>query len=313
MSASYLALADLLKVNNKNLADIEVSDLLQDAPLMRALAAITASKGMTAHEYLKETTAPTVGFRSVNDGRYNSKSEDTLVQISCAILDASFSVDKALADAYMKGGAEAYIDREAKRHLAAAMFHAEEQLIYGSSNDSLGFNGLANTLDNSDDSMVVDAEGSTDGSMTSVWLIRTGESDVALVAGNDGNIRIDESTTIEKTGDNGTYPAYYTPIDGWLGLQAGSAYSFGRICNLDDSDNTLSDALLHKALEKFPSSRMPNLIVMNRRSSRQLRDSRTSYSPTGAPAARPLDVDGIPVILTDAIVNTEDTVTASGS
>jgi len=38
---------------------------------------------------------------------------------------------------------------------------------------------------------------------------------------------------------------------------------------------------------------------------KQLRDSRTATNVTGAPAPRPTEVEGIPIIVTDAIVNTE--------
>src|SRR6185295_9665360 len=101
MSDVNPTLADLVKVNDANLANIEVSDLLQDAPFLAALYAQTASNG-TDHKYLKETGAPTVGFRAVNTGRENSSDADTLVTISCSILAASNFVDKALADSYTK-------------------------------------------------------------------------------------------------------------------------------------------------------------------------------------------------------------------
>ena len=43
MSDTFMTLADLVKMNDQNLADLQITDLLQDAPLLAALAADTAS------------------------------------------------------------------------------------------------------------------------------------------------------------------------------------------------------------------------------------------------------------------------------
>ncbi|HEY4260382.1 MAG TPA: hypothetical protein VGM98_09485, partial [Schlesneria sp.] len=94
MADTFASLADIVKLNDMNRSDIDVTDLLQDAPFLAALAAAEASNG-TNHSYLKETGAPVVGFRAPNAGRFNSTDADTNVQIALQILDGSFSVDKA--------------------------------------------------------------------------------------------------------------------------------------------------------------------------------------------------------------------------
>lgn len=312
MAASYLTLADLVKVNDMNLADMDVTDLLDEAPLMQALAAVEASNG-TSHKYLKQTGAPTVGFRAVNDGRENSKSTDTLVTIELKIVDASFDVDMALANAY-KYGPEAYIAREAIRHLKAAFFVAEQQFINGTDSDSDGFEGMvdAATLAYKDSAMVVDATGATVGGQTSCYLIRTNESgDAAAVLGQDGQIEIGETTVIQGAGSTtGTLPKYYTPITGWLGMQVGSIHSIARICNID-SAKPLTDDLIYEAMALFPSGREPNLCVMNRNGRELLRKSRTATNATGAPAPLPEFVDKAKIISTDAIVSTESVLGAT--
>jgi hypothetical protein len=309
MAHSFLSLANLVTINDQNLADLQISDLLNEAPLLAALASAPASNG-TEHKYVKETGAPVVGFRAANAGRDNSKSSDTLVTITLKILDASFAVDMALADAY-KMGREAYIAREFKRHLKAAFFGAETQLINGAGTggDAAGFVGLrdATTLDALADTMVTNAGGDTANACNSVFLIRTNEdgNDVTLISGNDAKIEMGDTVVTRLTDSDGkAYPGYYTPVTGWLGLQIGSAYSVGRICNLD-SDHLLTDALIYEALAKFPAAKQPNLIVMNRTSLKALRASRTATNVTGAPAPRPTEVEGIPIITTDAILNTE--------
>tara|TARA_R100000808_G_C2104777_1_gene120750 strand:- start:521 stop:898 length:378 start_codon:yes stop_codon:yes gene_type:complete len=120
-------------------------------------------------------------------------------------------------------------------------------------------------------------------------------------------ISVGETSVIKAAGSStGSFPAYYTGVSAWLGLQVGSAYSIGRICNLtEDSGKGLTDALISQALEKFPSGRGPTHIVMNRRSLGQLQRSRTATSPTGAPAEYPQSVHGVPILTTDAISSTE--------
>lgn len=315
MADDLLTLAEMIVINDRNLADIEVSDILNRAPLLARLHAIPASNG-TVHKYVKETGAPVVGFRSVNDGREHDVSEDTLVTAILEILDATFKVDKSLADIYHKG-AEAYLDREAMRHLRAAFFAYESQLLNGTvEGDTDGFDGFANasTLLNKDSAMVVDATGSTANTGSSLWAIRTSadESDVCAVMGQDGKIQIADTETIEVAGDTGTYPAYYTPISGWTGLQMGSAYSVGRICNLTaQTDKGLTDDLVYELLSKFPSDRQPNLLVGSRRSREQLRKSRTATNATGAPAPIPTEVEGIPLLTSESVGITDAILTAA--
>ena len=85
-----------------------------------------------------------------------------------------------------------------------------------------------------------------------------------------------------------------------------SKYAIVRIANLTaDSGKGLTDALLEDAMALFPSSMQPTMICMSRRSRKQLRKSRTTYSPTGSPAPNPVDFDGVPLIVTDSIIDTE--------
>lgn len=309
MADSFLGLDELLKISDKNLAELDITDLLQDAPLLAALAADTASHG-TQHQYLKETGAPTVGFRAPNAGVENSKSSDTLVTVNCSILDASFNVDKAVADPYPKGGAQAFIGREAARFLKAAFAKAEAQYLYGQAAGAAnGFAGMVDVLRyldvNAD--MLVNAGGSTADTGSSVFLIRTGANDLQAIAGANGELAISESVvTPLLDGDGKRFTGYHTPIIGHMAMQAGSKYSFARICNLTaQAGKGLTDDLIYQALALFPASRQPNLIAMSRRSLEQLRESRTATNATGTPAPRPQDVEGIRIVVTDSIVNTE--------
>jgi hypothetical protein len=100
--------------------------------------------------------------------------------------------------------------------------------------------------------------------------------------------------------------ALVASLGGWLGLQFGSVYSLGRICNLDGTTgHTLTDDMIADAISKFPSDKPPTHIVMNRTSLKELRNSRTATSATGAPAPFPAEAFNIPVIVTDSLTSTE--------
>lgn len=297
-------LTELVKLNDQNLADVDgITDILNDAPFINQVFADVASNG-TDHKYLKETTAAGAGFRDPYDGVANAHSVDTLVTINLKILDASFDVDSAIASEF-KNGFEAFMAREANRHLRSAFSLAEKQLFYGSGNDADGFDGLADaaSVEFKDSAMVVDATGASD--VSDVWAVRSVGSmtDVMVITGNDGRIDMLPWYYQMKAGSStGTYNAVVQPIQGWLGLQLGSIWSVGRIANVADADGKrLTDSLISKLLAKAPAGRPFTHLVMSRRSQQMLQDSRTATNPTGSPAPFPTEAFGVPIITTDSI------------
>jgi hypothetical protein len=218
-----------------------------------------------------------------------------------------------VADAWRKGGADALIAREGFKHVKSSLKTYERQILNGTGADAAGFVGMADVLDDPDMDMVVNADGSvTGGDLTSVYAIRLGDDDVKGVYKGDGPIiEMGETTVQMLPGTNSKLrPCYVTPATAWLGLQVGSPFSFGRICNIGIGNNeTLTDDLVYELLERFPDDRQPNLLVMSRRSLFQLRASRTATSATGAPAPIPTEVEGIPIVTTTSISNDEDPVT----
>lgn len=305
MAEAFNTLAGLIQFNDKNLADLNVTDLLDDAPLLKVLYAQPASQ-KTLHKYLKQTVASAAAFRAALDGVTNSASQDQLVTATLQILDGSFHADVALADA-CKDGRGAYLQREMFRKMRAIFSTVEKQVIYGVGNDAAGFIGLHDgVLTAISNAMVIEpaTAGSGVGAQTSVYFIRHGQDDVSLVLGNDGKIVVEDEPTIQRVAGSatGTFPALYVPVTGYIGLQLGSTYSSGRICNVQTA---LDDDDLYAGLSLFPSARPPNAIVMNRAAAKLLRQSRTATNPTGAPAPMPTMLDNIPIIITDSVVSTE--------
>ena len=307
MADAYLTSANVAVFNKVDM-DLMVSDVLDDAPFLRALAARTV-RGNT-FTYNKKTANPSVGFRAVNDGIETTKGTYIQVVNTLAVLDASFAVDIAAAQVDERG-VDHVMGVEAVAHLMQAMAEAEEQIFYGTGTggQSTGFSGFANqtNLDGLADAQVVGAGGTTANTGSSVYLVRTGEEDCQVLWGQDGVITIGERQIVERAGSStGRFPAYFHPIMGWCGLKIGSIHSVVRIANLTaDSGKGLTDALISQALERFPASRGPSYIAMNRRSHGQLQRSRTATNPTGAPAPFPTEAFGVPVIVTDRISSTE--------
>lgn len=315
MAEASNTLAGLVQMNDLNLADIMVTDLLQDAPLLQRMVAVPASQGGTVHKYLKQTVASGAEFRAVNTGIANAAPQEELVTVTLKYLDGSFHRDVAIADGYRMGRG-AYMQRETEKALLSLFQGLEKQILQGTSADSDGFSGAANYsfVDSVYDGMVVDAGGAGG---RSVWAIRTTESDVAVVAGNDGQISFDfDPDVLQKIITNTTtgagYNALVANLAGWFGMQFGSQYSLGRIANLDSTtNNTLTDTLISEVLSKFPAARPANLLVMDRVLLQELQASRTTYSPTGQPAPFPTEAFGVPIVITDQLGTGESQLTTT--
>ena len=298
-------LAGLIQMNDMNLSDIEVSDLLQDAPLLQVLNAEPASNG-TEHKYLKQTLAPGVAFRDVNTGLANAASQDTFVKVALKVMDASFERDKAIISEFKEGG-DAFMAREAMRAIKAGLSASEKQLIYGTGEDANGNAGLVTTLSALSNGMVLGAGGAIVAKQTSVFAIRSGREDVSAIMGNEGMIDMgemyDTKVTTNTTGNVG-FGAKRIDILAWMGLQMGSVFSAARIANLD-TVATLTDDLLSDMISLFPAAKPPTHLAMNRQSLKQLQQSRTATNPTGQPAPFPTEAFGIPIVVTDSITSIE--------
>lgn len=312
MADDLKSLADLLVINDQNAADVGATDLLQKAPLLSALHAVAASNG-TQHKYLKENAAPVVGFRAANAGIDHDDSGDVLVSIDCEILDASFHVDNRIAKAY-RDGVDAFMQREAIRHLRAAFKKFDAQLLNGTAEgDAAGFDGFADALDTLGDTVLT---GGGTANRTSIYLIRTtsDEANVCSVIANNGEIEIgDYFEQFVEDGTGKKFLAYMQNIEGHVAAQVGGKYSIVRLANVDYTGATgtsLDDDLIYEAIERFADGDDPTHIVMHSKCRELLRKSRTATNGTGAPAPRPTDVEGIPIVVDNNLTLDETAVTA---
>jgi hypothetical protein len=278
MANDLLAVADFL-ADALDVDKTATTEVLNSAPLVSRLPISDTADGSSTHKYTKYTQAPVVGFRSENAGRDYSHSVDTIVSVNCSILDWSWRVDHAIAQSWRQGPQD-LIAREGLRHLGAALYKLEQQIIYGTDatlGDSSGFAGFLQSTD----------------------------LDAVLVSPAANGLVVGD--TIVTEANDGNYPVFYTPGNMLAGLQLGGKYSIGRICNLNASDSgaQLDDDKISDLLSAFPSGMAPDFLVMNRDRLKELQQSRTATNPTGAPSPFPSSAFGVPIIVTEALVNTE--------
>lgn len=300
-----ITLLDIAKANGSD-AVVGLVDEASKAHPELTLGAARTINGIN-YKTLVRTGLPTFAFRNANEGTASQKATHENRLVETFIANPRWEADKAVADRY-EDGAAAYIAIEAAAAMEAAMQGIAKQFYYGTTSgvgDAKGHPGLIQSHDTTN--MVIDAGGTTASTGSSVWAVKFGPRDVTWVWGNNGALTpsdISEQRILD--GSSNPFTAYVQEILSYPGLQVGSLRSVGRIKKLtEDSGKGLTDALLGKLLEKFEVGIIPDYFFMTRRSLRQLRESRTATNPTGQPAPFPTESFGVPIAVTDAILNTE--------
>ena len=260
------------------------------------------------------TGLPKTGFRETGTLREFQAATLATRTIECKYLDASWILEKAVAQQADWGEdfAKALTQRA---HLKSEFFTLARQIWKGVDADSNGFVGLDAIIDAVVDGdkkeMVVSANTGTITDASTVYAVRTGIDSCQLAWGsmgafNESEVREQLLTSGEGAGTSGAW--FYTQdLGGWVGLQVTSKYAAGKITGLSATNTKqgLNDDLLYELIERFPVGMKPDGLFMSRRSFAQLRQSRTAYNPIGAPAPYVQEFEGIPIYVTDAISNTE--------
>lgn len=299
-----ITLLDIAKANGSDMVAGLIDETTKAHPELTRAPARTI-KGLN-YRTLVRTGLPTVGFRDANTGVVATKSTHENRLVETFILNPRWQADKAVADRY-EDGAAAYIALEASAHMEASMQLLAKQFYYGATSpgDTKGHPGLIQAYDATN--MVVDAAGTTASTGSSVWAVKFGVKDVIWVWGQDGMLEPSELDERDaEDGDGNRFTAYHQELLAYPGLQVGSVRSIGRIKKLtEDSGKTLTDDMISDLLSKFEAGVVPDLLFMNRRSLKQLQQSRTATNTTGAPAPFPTESFNIPIVVTDAILSTE--------
>lgn len=261
----------------------------------------------TQYKTLVRTALPTTQFRNVNEGITPSASTYENRLVECFVLNCRYQADVAAAKANADGE-DALLAEEAVAQLTSASMLLGKQFYYGTGTggDAKGHPGLLASVDSS---MVVDAAGTTDSVASSVWSVKFGPSAVRWVMGQDGQLEVtDKLKQLVNDPNDSTKQllVVFQELLAWVGLQVKHKYACGRIKKLTtDSGKGLTDDLIADLLSKAPVGFFPDALFMSRRSRKQLQDSRTATNSTGAPAPFPTESFGVPIIVTDSILDTE--------
>lgn len=312
-----LTMLDIAKLNGTDKTVGLIEENLRYAPELERFPMRTI-RG-TSYKTGIRTGLPTTGFRAANEGQTPSKSTFAQRLIEAYIFGGQIEVDKAVADAH-EDGAEVLQALEAVGVMKSAMQNLGKQIWYGTTQDAKGFPGVkaATTFGGTTaagDALTINATGTTALTASSVYAVKFGEQDAQLIGGNNKAWQLDDFTIQQITaGNGGKLTAYVAGLTGWIGLQIGNENCVRRICNLTaETGKGLTDLLLADLFATFPVGFRPDAVFASRRSVSQLQKSRTVVlqgqgtlrpdQPTLAP--RPTSYDGVPIIESDSILNTD--------
>ncbi len=306
-------LIDLVRLNGSDGQVGLIDDAIRAHPEL-TLGAARTIKG-TSFKTLVRTALPNTGgsFRKANAGSLPLKSTYENRTVETYILEPRIEADKAVANAY-EDGWESYFALEAQGIMEGEMQGLSRQFYYGfgTNGNTDGPPGLIQAYDATN--MVVDAGGTSANTGSSVWFVEFGPRAVQWVWGaglpfNFSPVRVE--SIIDANDSTKKFDGYVQTMVARPGVQVGSTLGVVRIKKLTaDNGKGLTDALISKALAKYPAGHSPSVCLMTRRSLEQLRSSRTATNPTGAPAPFPADVlslagETVPIRVTDAILDTE--------
>lgn len=307
MANAYITMLDLAKINDTGGLSSIIEVNQNSAPEAALFPANTITG--TSYKALLRSALPTGSFRYANEGTETTKSTYENKLVECFYYDTQMEVDNAAATASDQPMQDVLTIEEIGQ-TKAYMIRIGSQVWYGngSNGDAKGFPGILQLYSAS--TMTVDAGGTTADTGSSVWLVKfaKGQSDsgASLIFGKDSVLQIGEWRKQTVTRSSKSLTAWVNSFEGWVGMKATDPYVAARIKKLTaDSGKGLTDALLYDAAEKFPTGTNPDAIFMTRRSRGQLRKSRTATNPTGVPAPLPTDWEGVPIYITDSILNTE--------
>lgn len=293
-------LLGIAQLNNNDKIVGLIEENLTYAPELQVFPARTI-RGTSYRTAIRQTY-PDVAFRNANEGQTPGVSKYINKMVECFILSSNVIVDKAVARAYEDGEA-AYQALEASGVVKQAMIELGSQIFDGVSVDAKGFPGLRAIVDSS---LTLDAGGTTAATGSSVYGVKFGSDAVQLIFGSGTSFELSAFT--DQTISN--VASHVADLTAWVGMQAVNKNSILRLKDATaDSGKGVTDALLAQLLSQAPVGMKPNYWFMSRRSAFQLQSSRSSTANADSQplnfAPLPSESNGIPIIVTDSITNTE--------
>jgi len=277
----------------------------------------------TGHKTTVRTGLPGVTWRKLYGGVQPSKSTTAQVTDSCGMLEAYAEVDKALAD--LNGNAAAFRLSEDKAFVESMSQEMASTLFYGNeSTEPEAFTGFAprfNSLSAQNADNIIDATG-TGSDNTSIWLVVWGPNTCHGIypKGSTGGVQMRDlgEVTVENVdGASGRAQMYRSHYRWDCGLTVRDWRYIVRIANIDVSDlTTVANTKniinwMIQAAERIPSFGAGRAAFYVNRNIREklrlgiLEKVASNLTFETVAGKRVLTFDEIPVMRTDALLNTE--------
>ena len=301
---------------------------------------IAGTKYNTIHR-----TLPTVAFRQPNNGSDTIKGQYQQDLKECSLIDAQLMADKAIVDAQAKSGPHTTVEdllvSAAQESIMATYITVGAQMYYGTSNDANGFTGISsvtgslNTAKNNNPA-VVGAGGTTANIQSSAYLVWENVRGSHFIFGNNAGFTMLPEWRIQQVNGANSKPmtAYVNNLQGWIGFAVNHHNSVARIgnINLGTDSKPLTDKLVAQLLSYIPLQMRQEVIAnanagapskwggglklfMNPQVAYSLQQSRSPVSSGVGTAITsnqslqfaelPTASNGIPIVITDSITNTE--------
>lgn len=246
---------------------------------------------------------PTVGFRKMGDGQDPSKGRWEERKFKAHLFGGRVEVEKA-AGIVDSEGLTALQARQARLFTEAAIKELASQIFYGVANEEDGFPGLK-AFTPFGGAYTYNAGGTTSNGATSIYGVKFGEDYASMIYGPGDPLNLGDWRPDTITGNNGKpLEGLVAQMEGWIGMALKHKASVMRICNITaQSTHTASDDMVLTALDLLPTGMRPDVFFMSKQSRKQIRDARST--PERPTAELPRDIDGIPIIVDDSILNTD--------
>ncbi|MDR1520239.1 MAG: hypothetical protein LBU23_08895 [Planctomycetota bacterium] len=316
--------ADLVEVLTQQ------NPVLQDAMLLEA-------NNITSHRTSIRAGLPEAYWRLINRGVPKSKSAVTAVDDAIGILEANSEVDRDLAE--LNGMRASFMLSEAKAFLEAMNQRMAETLFYGNlKSNKAAFTGLGVRYSTLDPAKAASAEnvidaGGTGNDLTSAWIMLWGDQTNHLVNPKGLPTGLQQTTLpgVQRILDADGHPFYgYVTNYSWkLGLVTRDWRYAARIANIPTTNlnsivetggaTAAAQKLVRQmivAFNKIPNVRLGRAVWYMNRTVKTMLDllaaekSNVNLTMGNFEGEEVTKFKGVPIRQCDAIIDTEDRVTA---
>lgn len=332
LAITSITMLDLAKMNSVPAARGIIEENVGYIPELARFPALQLGAGELRYETLIRSGYPTAGFHDMGAGHTASKSSWRKEMFECYPFGGRIEAVKHVADNVKRGGAAALFAAEANGIGKSAMFAIAQQIWYGRGGASAkGFPGIKNftaygttftdpLTGKSYPLYINGSTGATANTASSVYAVKYSTNEdipdgVQLNFGTGSVFDLQEPWEETSTDANGNpVRIYASDLQGFAGLVIPNQHCVRRIGNLSsDSGKGLTDALLASMWQSWPQGVRPDAIYMSARSQYQLQLTRSVVlngngtvrpdQPVLAPL--PTEYNGVPIIVTDAIADTD--------